>query len=64
MIQFNRRCEICGKPTSDLYNDMVDGHILCITHFRLALESGMLSEGLDDEWHFNNSNDFETLKLL
>lgn len=52
MIQFNKRCEICGKPTSSLYTHEFDGHILCKEHFEMMLSAGLLEEGMDDEWHF------------
>lgn len=52
MILFNKRCEICGKPTSDQYVNEIDDHIICIHHFRMLLEAGLLFEGMDDKWHF------------
>lgn len=30
MILFNKRCEICGKPTSDQYVNEIDDHIIYI----------------------------------
>ena len=47
MILFNKRCEICGKPTSDQYVNEIDDHIICIHHFRMLLEAGLLFEGMD-----------------
>lgn len=61
MILFNKRCEICGKPTSDQYVNEIDDHIICIHHFRMLLEAGLLLEGMDDEWHFINANDIRLL---
>lgn len=52
MILFGKRCEICGKPVSDQYVHEVDGHVVCLTHFRMLLEAGILFEGMDEEWHF------------
>lgn len=52
MIQFNKKCEICGRPTSSLIVHNFDGHILCKQHFYMMLDAGLLEEGMDDEWHF------------
>lgn len=67
MIQFNKRCEICGKPTSDTYANEIDGHVVCLTHFRMLLEAGLLFEGMDDMWHFvvtNKQDVEEIIKIL
>lgn len=52
MILFNKKCEICGKPTSGQHINEIDNHIICIHHFRMLLEAGLLFEGMDDKWHF------------
>lgn len=52
MIQFDKRCEICGMPISGLQAFDIDGHIVCLTHFRMLLAAGLLLEGMDEEWHF------------
>lgn len=52
MILFNKKCEICGKPVSDKYVYEIDGHIVCITHFRMLLDAGLLYEGMGGLWHF------------
>lgn len=49
MILFNKRCEICGKPTSDQYVNEIDDHIICMHNFRMLLEAGLLFEGMGDK---------------
>lgn len=61
MILFNKRCEICGLPVSDQVINEIDEHIICLKHFRMLLEAGLLFEGMDDEWHLINENDIELL---
>lgn len=67
MILRNKRCEICGCATSDQYINEIDGHIICVKHFNMLLEAGLLFEGMDDEWHFEfvHEKDIEELiKML
>lgn len=61
MILFNKRCEICGLPVSDRVINEIDEHIICLKHFHMLLEAGLLFEGMDDEWHLINENDIELL---
>jgi hypothetical protein len=64
MILFNKRCEICGKPTSDQYVNEIDDHIICIHHFRMLLEAGLLFEGMDDKWHFMFVHEKDVKELI
>lgn len=64
MIQFNKRCEICGMPTSSLHVHEIDGHIICLAHFRMLLEAGLLYEGMDDMWHFMFVHEKDVQELI
>lgn len=60
MIQFDRRCCVCGKPTSSHFVDEIDGKILCKSHYSMVI-GFMAYEGMDDDWHFYNIKDLALL---
>lgn len=64
MILFDKRCEVCSRPTSDKYVNEIDGHIICIRHFRMLLEAGLLYEGQDDRWHFLYAHEKDIEELI
>lgn len=64
MIIFNKRCEICGRPVSDKYINEIDDHIICIHHFRMLLDAGLLFEGMDDKWHFTFAFEKDIKELI
>lgn len=67
MVDFKKlleksRCCICGTPgLISNYTQNVDGCQLCEKHSKMFLNSGLMHEGADDLWHFDN---IEDLKLF
>ena len=65
MIDFKKlleksRCCICGTPGSTSnHTQNVDGYQLCKKHSDMFLQNGLMHEGEDDEWHFDNEEDLK-----
>lgn len=60
-----RRCTICGKPMypyKELHQCFVDDSYYCRDCFSMLIESGLLFESGDDDWHVVHNINFDILK--